>query len=252
MDLKLAGKRALITGGSKGIGLAVATSLGREGCVVTIVARNAEELDRAADVLRADGVEVETIACDLSQEAGIVALVEKCGPIDILVNNAGAVPPGSLHDIDMERWRAAWDLKVFGYITLTKNLYPILRTSRGVIVNVIGTAGETFIADFIAGSAGNAALVGFTRALGKASHRDGIRVVGINPGPVETERLALMMRTRAEKELGDAGRWQELMADMPFGRLAQPVEIADAVTVLASPRSGYTSGTILTINGGTA
>ncbi|MEP6786108.1 MAG: short-chain dehydrogenase/reductase [Sphingomonadales bacterium] len=252
MDLQLAGKRALVTGGSKGIGLAVATSLVREGCAVTISARDAEALEAAADGLRASGAEVAMIACDLAQEGGIQDVAERCGPLDILVNNAGAIPPGLLGDIGMDRWRTAWDLKVFGYITLTQKLYANLRERRGVVVNVIGTAGEKFVPGYIAGSAGNAALMAFTRALATTSHRDGIRVVGINPGPVGTERLALMMKARAQSELGDADRWHELVAGMPFGRFAEPREIADAVAFLASPRSGYTSGTILTIDGGTA
>ena len=92
--------------------------------------------------------------------------------------------------------------------------------------------------------------MGFTRALGRAAPADGMRVVGINPGPVATERMTMLMRARAERELGDAERWPELTARMAFGRAATPEEIGDAVAFLASPRSGYTTGTILTINGG--
>ena len=147
-------------------------------------------------------------------------------------------------------WRAAWDLKVFGFINLTRALYPALKARRGVVVNVIGSAGESFDPNYIAGSAGNAALMAFTRALGRAAPKDGMRVVGINPGPVSTDRLIMLLRARAERELGDAGRWAELTAGMAFGRAATPEEIGDAVTFLASPRSGYTTGTILTINGG--
>jgi len=250
MDLNLGGKRALVTGGSKGIGLAAARTLAAEGCAVTIVARDADMLAAAAAQLRAGGAEVGTIIGDLAGEGGIADVVERCGPLDILVNNAGAIPPGSFGDIEMERWRAAWDLKVFGYIALTRRLYDNLRRRRGVVINVIGAAGERFPAEYIAGSAGNAALMGFTRALAKNAHRDGIRIVGINPGPVGTERLALMMQARAQRDLGDGDRWRELISEMPFGRFAEPAEIADAVAFLASPRSGYTSGTILTIDGG--
>lgn len=252
MDLGLKGKRALVTGGSKGIGLATASVLAAEGCAVSIAARDADMLEAAAAQLRTGGAEISTIACDLAQEDEVDKVAERCGPLDILVNNAGAIPPGALSDIKMDRWRAAWDLKVFGYIALTQRLYDNLRGRCGVIINVIGAAGEQFPGDYIAGSAGNAALMGFTRGLAKTSHRDGVRVVGINPGPVETERLALMLRERAERELGHGDRWRELIAAMPFGRFAIPGEIAAAVAFLASPRSGYTSGTILTINGGAA
>jgi NAD(P)-dependent dehydrogenase (short-subunit alcohol dehydrogenase family) len=118
------------------------------------------------------------------------------------------------------------------------------------IVNVIGAAGEKLDPNYICGSTGNAALMAFTRTLGKASTADGIRVVGINPGPIATARIEMLLRRRALNELGNEERWAELCAKMPFGRAGQPEEIGDAVAFLASPRSGYTSGTILTIDGG--
>ena len=250
MDLRLAGKRALITGASKGIGLAAAFSLGKEGCEVVIAARDGEVLDRAVQELRFAGITADGIACDLSREADQDALVTQCGAVDILVNNAGAIPPGSLQEIDMQRWRSAWDLKVFGYFALTQKLYKKLAERQGVIINVIGAGGERFPPEYIAGSAGNAALMGFVKAMGRASFHDGVRVVGINPGFVQTDRVKMMMQARAERELGSADRWEELFSHLPFGRAAKAEEIGDAVAFLASPLSGYTSGTILTIDGG--
>lgn len=252
MDLELKGKNALVTGASKGIGLAVAEVLAGEGCDLTLVARDAEALEMAAERLRVHGGSVRTCATDLSQSGAPEALAAQVGGVDILVNNAGAIPPGGLMAIDEAQWRAAWDLKVFGFINLSRALYPVLATRQGVVVNVIGAAGETFPADYIAGASGNAALMAFTRALGKSAPKDGVRVVGINPGPVGTERLTMLMQRRAEQELGDPERWPELIATMPFGRFATPREIADAVAFLASARSAYTSGTILTIHGGMA
>jgi NAD(P)-dependent dehydrogenase (short-subunit alcohol dehydrogenase family) len=120
----------------------------------------------------------------------------------------------------------------------------------GVIVNVIGSAGEKFPPGYIAGAAGNASLMAFTRALGKGAPADGLRVVAINPGPVETERHVMLQRATAEKTLGDPDRWRELTKGMPFGRPATPAEIGWAVAFLASPKSGYTTGTVLTIDGG--
>jgi NAD(P)-dependent dehydrogenase (short-subunit alcohol dehydrogenase family) len=119
-----------------------------------------------------------------------------------------------------------------------------------VIVNVIGAAGEKFPPGYIAGATGNAALMAFTRALGRAGPKDGVRVVGINPGVTETERQEMLLRHRATEELGDAERWREFAADMPFGRMGSAAEIGAAVAFLASPRSGYTTGTVLTIDGG--
>ena len=251
MDLQLSGKRALITGGSKGIGRAAALSLAAEGCDLLLAARDPAVLDQAAALIRSRyQVQVATAPADLSQTAEVERLASLAGSLDILVNCAGAIPPGNLLEVDDARWRAAWDLKVFGFIGLTRALYPTLKAARGTVVNVIGAAGESFDPNYITGSVGNAALMAFTRALGRAAPTDGMRVVGINPGPVATERMEMLMRARAGRELGDPERWTELTSRMPFGRAASPQEIGDAVAFLASPRSGYTTGAILTINGG--
>lgn len=252
MDLQLAGKRALITGGSKGIGLAAAETLAEEGVDLVLAARDPAALDAAAQRVRARRqVAVVTVAAELSRQDEVERLAAVAGKVDILINNAGAIPPGNLLAVDNATWRAAWDLKVFGFISLTRLIYPVLRAAGGgVVVNVIGAAGESFDPNYIAGATGNASLMAFSRALGRASHADNIRVVGINPGPVTTARMEMLQRRRAQETLGDAERWRELLSKMPFGRAATPEEIGAAVAFLASPRSGYTSGTILTINGG--
>jgi len=251
MDLQLAGKRVLITGGSKGIGQAVAELLAAEGCDLRLVARDGAALEEIATGLRSRfPISVETMAADLSTDATVRAVAEWAGEIDILVNNAGAIPPGTLTSIDDAAWRKAWDLKVFGYISLSRAVYPMMATRKqGVIVNVIGAAGQWLPPGYLAGATGNAALMAFTKALARGSHTDGIRVVAINPGPVETKRLEIMQRANAERELGEAERWREMFKTMPFGRPAKPAEIAAAVAFLASPLSGYTSGTVLTIDG---
>jgi len=252
MDLQLGGKRALITGGSKGIGRATAEVLADEGCEVTLVARDAALLEEAAAAIRARRqVNVRVIPADLSSDETVRHVAAQAGEIDILVNNAGAIPPGDLLSVDNETWRRAWDLKVFGFISFCRSVYPRMAARKaGVIVNVVGSAGEKFPPGYIAGAAGNASLMAFTRALGRQAPGDGVRVVGINPGPVATDRLIMLQRDRAAKTLDDAERWRELLSGMPFGRAATPAEIGYAVAFLASPRSGYTSGTILTIDGG--
>lgn len=252
MDLQLAGRRALITGGSKGIGRATAEVLAEEGMDLLLVARSADVLEATAQAIRATRqVQVQTIAADLSQESEVRRVAAAAGEVDLLVNNAGAIPPGTLLAVDNDTWRKAWDLKVFGFISLCRQIYPQMAARKsGVIVNVIGAAGEKFPPGYIAGAAGNASLMAFTRALGHASQKDGIRVVGINPGATETERQTMLLRHRARTELGDAERFRELLAGNPFGRIASAAEIGYAVAFLASPRSGYTTGTILTIDGG--
>ena len=252
MDLQLAGKTALITGGSKGIGRATAEVLAGEGCNIILVARDAAMLEEAAAGIRAKRqVNVRTIAADLSSDAAVRKVAAEAGDIDILVNNAGAIPPGDVGSIDDARWRQAWDLKVFGYISFCRVVYAQMKAKRsGVIVNVIGAAGEKFPTNYIAGAAGNASLMAFTRALGKGAPADGLRVIAINPGPVETDRLIMLRKAEAQEKFGDPERWRELSAGMPFGRAASPTEIGNAVAFLASPASGYTTGTVLTIDGG--
>jgi NAD(P)-dependent dehydrogenase (short-subunit alcohol dehydrogenase family) len=196
-------------------------------------------------------VNVRTISADLSSDAAVRRVAAEAGELDILVNNAGAIPPGDVLAVDDATWRHAWDLKVFGYISFCRVVYERMKARRsGVIINVIGAAGESFPTGYIAGAAGNASLMAFTRALGKGAPADGLRVVAINPGPVETDRLVMLRRAEAAAKLGDPERWRELSAGMPFGRAATPREIANAVAFLASPVSGYTTGTVLTINGG--
>jgi NAD(P)-dependent dehydrogenase (short-subunit alcohol dehydrogenase family) len=250
MDLHLTGKRALVTGASKGIGYASALMLAAEGCNLVLVSRDRTTLAAAADTIRSrHQVSVDIIPADLSSAAEVERVAAEAGGLDILVNNAGAIPQGDLLGLDDATWRSAWDLKVFGFIGLTRALYPKLKASRGVVVNVIGAASEWLDPLYLAGSTGNAALVAFTKTVGKAAPKDGCRVVGINPGPVATGRMERTLRGRAKREWGDETRWQEFYATMPFGRPATPEEIAAAVAFLASPRSAYTTGTILTIDG---
>jgi 3-oxoacyl-[acyl-carrier protein] reductase len=254
MELGIRGRRALVTGASKGIGLACAEALAAEGCDVALVSRTAADLQRAEERIRAaSNVAVQVRALDLSDSRSVDALAADFPETDILVNNAGAIPGGTLDQIDEARWRAAWDLKVFGYINMCRRFYALMRgRGRGVIVNVIGAAGESPDADYVAGSAGNASLMALTRALGGAAPADGLRVVGINPGPILTDRLETLSRRRAEQTLGDAERWRETMAAMPFGRAGRVEEVAALVAFLASDLSGYTSGTIVTVDGGAA
>ncbi len=250
MDLGLTGRRVLVTGGSKGIGRACAAAFVQEGASVMIAARDPNTLAVAAEAV---GGDTRFRATDLSKEGEAEALAAWAGDIDILVNNAGAIPGGDLLNVDEATWRAAWDLKVFGYINLTRAIYARMKAKRaGVIVNVIGAAGERLNPAYIAGSAGNASLYAFTRALGGTSHADGIRVVGLSPGPVETDRLVSLNRQIAATRLGDAGRYRELYKEMSFGRPASPEEIAWSVVFLASDRSAYTTGCVLTIDGGLA
>jgi NAD(P)-dependent dehydrogenase (short-subunit alcohol dehydrogenase family) len=251
MDLQLSGKRALVTGASKGIGKATALALAAEGCDVILVARTRETLQAAAGEIRErHQVAVQVLPADLARPLEVARIAAEAGELDILVNNAGAIPSGDLLALDDATFRSAWDLKVFGYIGMCRACWPGLKARGGVIVNVIGAAGEWLIPDYICGSTGNAALMAFTKTLGRGAVKDGMRVVGVNPGPTATERMEVRLRAQAKEQLGDEDRWLELTRDMAFGRPGKPEEIAAAVAFLASPLSGYTSGSILTIDAG--
>ena len=252
MNLKLAGKTAVITGSSKGIGAAVARTMAEEGCNLHLAARTEADLEAVRDdIMSRQQVGVTLHPMDLSVSGQPEALAEAAGDIDILVNNAGAIPGGTIEMVDEATWREAWNLKVFGYINLTRAVYANFKArGGGTIVNVIGTAGERQDFGYIAGSAGNASLMAFTRALGSRSADDNIRVVAVNPGMTETDRLVTLLRGVAAANGMDPDDWREQLKGLPFGRAGTSEEVADIVAFLASERASYISGTVVTIDGG--
>ncbi|MDH3235475.1 MAG: short-chain dehydrogenase/reductase [Alphaproteobacteria bacterium] len=253
MDFKLEGKTVAITGASEGIGRAIALQLAALGCNLRLASRTEANLDAVREMIRGSAnVSVEIYPLDLSKSENQQAFAKACvEDADILVNNAGAIPGGRIDEIDEATWRAAWDLKVFGYINITREFYAAMKArGRGVILNIIGTGGEKPVAEYIAGAAGNASLMAFTRALGGSSPADGIRVLAINPGPVATDRLIGLFKKSARDKLGDEDRYEELFAPLAFGRAAMPEEVASMAAFLVSDLSSYTSGTVVTLDGG--
>ncbi|CAN0298773.1 unnamed protein product [Discosporangium mesarthrocarpum] len=252
MDLELTGKSALITGASKGIGFACAAALAAEGCALHLAARTEADLAAARDDLAGRfGVPVAIHPGDLADDAEVERLAAACAEVDILVNNAGAIPAGDLARIDNATWRRAWDLKVFGFIGLSRALYPAMcDRGSGVIVNIIGTGGNRPNANFAAGSMANAALMALTTALGAESLDHGVRVVGLNPGPIETERLRIQSERRAEVDFGDRARWRDVLSDLPAGRPGLPREVGEVAAFLASPRASWISGVVVPVDGG--
>ena len=253
MELELTNKTVLITGASKGIGLAVAEVFAAEGCNLHLAARNGEAMREAKRTIEAShGVKVWVHELDLSTTAAMEQLAAAVGDVDILINNAGDIPAGSLEVLDDAAWRRGFDLKLFGYITLSRLYYPRMRGKGGVILNIIGNSGENWDASYIAGSTGNAALMSFTKALGGRSLDHGVRVVAVNPGPVATDRMLKIMKRKSIDMLGDEGRWEELFDKYPGKRPATSEEVADLCAFLASPKAGYITGTVVTIDGGIA
>lgn len=253
MDLGLKGKRALVTGASKGIGAATARMLADEGCNLVLVARSA---DRLAELKAEIGkmhpsVEIDVVEMDMRSDGAPQRLAALAGRIDIVINNAGDVPAGGLLEIEDAAWRDAWDLKVFGYINLCREVYrEMIAHGRGVIVNVVGTAGERPTGGHIAVASGNAALLAFSRGLGMDSVVHGVRVVAVNPGATETDRQMDRWKARAVAEFGDEARWRDYTKSYPFGRLANPEEVASVIVFIASDAASYVSGTTVTVDGG--
>jgi NAD(P)-dependent dehydrogenase (short-subunit alcohol dehydrogenase family) len=242
----------VITGGSKGIGLAVALSFAKEGATPILVSRTLASMQNAAQEIKAQsGVDCELIVADMGARGSAKALIEQCAEIDILVNNAGAIPGGSVLDIDEDRWREAWELKVFGYINLVREVLPQMQArKKGVIANIIGMAGAAPRNAYLCGSTANAALIAFTQAVGGASVAHGVRVFGVNPSPTRSERMQTMLQAQAQTKFQDPSRWMELTQSMPFGRMAEPQELADLTTFCCSPLAGYLSGSVINVDGG--
>ncbi len=254
MDLQLTGKRVLITGASQGIGEGLAHAFAGEGCSLHLTARSADKLVALrTEIAGAHGVEVTATAIDMTLDGACERIVDEAGPVDVLVNNAGVIPSGSLFDIGPQRWREGWALKGFGYADMIRLVYPRMKAAGGgVILNNIGNGGEVCDPNYIEGAAGNASIMAMTRALGGTSLDDNIRVVGVNPGPVDTSRIYAMLRKFAGTKLGDPERYEELLERYPLKRPARIHEITDLFLFLASFRSGYTSGTVITVDGGIA
>ena len=257
MELNMRGQVALVTGASKGIGKAIAESLASEGVNLAICARGADLLESVAEELQQrHDVRVLPVSADLSSLDGVRSLVHKTvsrfSAIDILVNNAGAIRAGSLFDKPDEDWHTDWSLKVFGYLRLIREIFPLMQArGGGRIVNIIGTAGRQPAAAYIAGGGANAALMNMTKALAEEGGPHGILVNAINPGPIRTERWDTIMSTvAAQRGLSREESEAAWMQGYPLQRPGEPSEVANFAVFLASPLASYMTGTITPVDGG--
>ena len=246
MDLGLKGKSVLITGASKGIGLACAHGFAAEGCVVHLAARSADLLSQAKQNIQAQhGAQVHTHVCDLRAEGAVDKLAQACKDVDVLVNNAGDIPGGSIEIIAENLWRHAWELKVFGYINLTRAMFTRMKPrGSGVIINVLGMAGVTHPSEYICGTTGNAALEAFTKGVGKGSAQYGVRVLGLHPPATRTDRIIQLHKSYSKQKFGDESHWQELLQQ---AGMIEPEQVADTVVFFASQRAQHLSGVVLNL-----
>lgn len=249
MDLHLKHKKVLITGASKGIGAACARSFAAEGCDLVLVARNTKDLHTIQhSIVERYAVGVEVVSADLRNPQDLDHLVLKHSQIDILVNNAGDIPGGSITAVKDSDWRHSWELKLFGYINLSREIYnAMVERNNGVIINIIGMAAEKPSFDYICGSTANAALVAFTKALGKGPHQKSVRVLGVNPPSTKTERILKVMATIAKEIFDDETRINDIPKDKMFQTLIDPEQVADAVVYLSSARADQLTGVVLNL-----
>ncbi len=257
MDLGLKGKIALVTGGSEGIGKAIAVGLAKEGCNVAICARRRELLEATAkEIAKQTGREILPIVADLTKAQDAKNFIDSAAEhfkrIDILVNNAGSAPGGVLEHLTEDDWALALQLKFMGFVRCIRYTMPYMRKQGGGrVVNLIGNDGPKHSYWEIAPGAANAAGLNLTVSLSAQYAKDGITFVAVNPGPVRTERWNRLVRAMA-RDWGIPFEQADTLApkSIPVGRIAEPEECAYLVTVLASPLAHFVNGTMIEIDGG--
>jgi NAD(P)-dependent dehydrogenase (short-subunit alcohol dehydrogenase family) len=257
MDLNLAGRIVLVTGGSKGIGFACAAAFAAEGARVAISSRSQDNLAAASQALEGKDREVVTIAADLGDPRSAAALVaeseRRLGPVEVLVNCAGAAKRYAPADLDMQAWHNAMDSKYFTYVHAMQAVLPgMVGRRRGAIVNIVGQGGKVANASHLPGGSANAALMLVSVGLASAYGRQGIRVNAINPGVTLSERAKAGHAAEA-KTLGitEEQARQQGEQRIPLGRYARPEEIAAVAVFLASDRASYVTGTVISMDGAT-
>lgn len=252
MDLQLRGKIAIVTGASRGIGLAIVQELAAEGMHVVLAARSKELMEQLAKTLPTESLVCALDLRDPQAPAELIAAAQAhFGQIDVLVNNAGATRRGDFLALEDEAWADGFALKFFGAMRCCRAAWPWLVAAQGSIVNIAGMGGRTASAEFSIGGTVNAALLNLTKSLADRGVKDGVRVNAINPGSITTERLQTRIRTYAAEhrlELAEAG--QQLAKSMGIARFGTPEEIARSVAFLASPQNGYIQGAVVDIDGG--
>jgi NAD(P)-dependent dehydrogenase (short-subunit alcohol dehydrogenase family) len=256
MKLGLEGKVVLITGGSKGIGLACARAFATEGARVAIASRSQENLDHARQSLAREGLEIIGLRADFLRPEDAHSAVDssekRCGPIDILINCAGAANRYQIDAYNAAAWHQGLDSKFFPQVNAIDAVRPgMIERKRGAIVNIMGMGGRSAQPVFLSGGAANAALnlvtVGWANALG----RFGIRVNGINPGTTWTDRVQQGIQAAARAEgITEAEALQRGQSRIPLGRFARPEEVAAVALFLASDQASYVTGAIIPMDGG--
>jgi 3-oxoacyl-[acyl-carrier protein] reductase len=257
MDFGLEGKVAIVTGGSSGIGKAVALGLAAEGVEVAICGRDPEKLKTAAgEIESSTGKRPLAIPADVRNPENIKSFVaqvlERYSGVDILVNNAGASTPGSIDVIPDETWQNSIDTKVFGFIRFIREVMPSMQQHKwGRIINIVGLSGKNPNYAGIPSGIVNAANLNLTKALSNQGAKYGILVNSVCPGITDTPMVNRSLEGRAKANGTTPGEEKEAAArNIPLGRLARPEELANMVVFLASEKASYVTGASINVDGG--
>jgi NAD(P)-dependent dehydrogenase (short-subunit alcohol dehydrogenase family) len=254
MELGLSGKAAIVTGASKGLGRTIARELAGEGANVAICSRDADEIEAAAEELRASGGTVYAQAADVTDPSAVTDFVERSaqalGGLDILVNNAGRAHPGTFETLSDADWQADLDVKLFSMIRCSRAALPHLRArGGGRVININAVFGKYPDPAFFATSVNRAACLSFTKALAIELASDGILVNSVNIGYVETPQWEHIHERRAP-DLSREEFLRRTAADVPLGRFGTPEDVSAVVAFLASERAGYLTGVSIDVAGG--
>jgi NAD(P)-dependent dehydrogenase (short-subunit alcohol dehydrogenase family) len=256
MDLGLKGRVALITGASGGIGTAIATELARERVDLCLTARDGNKLKEAADAIaKISGRRPAIHAGDLGEpeasSTAVAAAIAAFGRLDIVVNCAGDTKRGDFVKLSEEDWQGGFAVKFHGCVRVTRAAWPYLRQTYGVVINIVGVSARVGSAEFTIGGAVNVALLNFTKAMADLGMSDGVRVNAINPGLIETDRLARNIeRLMREHSCSRDEAVSRLLAPRGTSRFGRPEEIGWLAAFLASPKAAFIHGAIIDIDGG--
>ena len=249
-------KVAVISGGSRGIGKAIALKLAQDGCDCLLVARTEQNLvETATQIRQQTGRRIEICATDLRSPAGCKAVYQKTGDsfgkIDILINNAGATQGGLFLDLDDSVWEDGFALKFYAAVRLSRLLWPMLKESKGTVINIIGGAARTPDPGFMIGGAVNAALANFSKALSGLGLQDDVNVNVVHPGSTVTERLTELFAGRAKLANSTIEEIQRTsLENSGIRRLGTPDDVAALVAFLCSPAARHIQGVAIAVDGG--